>query len=141
LLERENLLPPWRELLYVYRRLEARGEIRGGRFVDGFSGEQFALPDAAGALRKFIDADDEQPCVISAADPLNLTGIILPGERISSQSVNRILFHNGVPLAIQTGRDIRFLGELSNEEQWAARTRLAKRANPAGFSAGTHFRQ
>ena len=69
-LERENLLPPWREMLRVYRRLEARGEIRGGRFVDGFSGEQFALPEAVGQLRKVRRRTTDGTLIsISAADP------------------------------------------------------------------------
>lgn len=142
LLERENLMPPWRELLYAFRRLEARGEIRGGRFVDGFSGEQFALPDAASVLRKFAEnKNDENTYVINAADPLNLTGIILPGERIAAQSGNRILFCAGNPLAIQTGRDVHFLGKLSNQQQWAARSQLAKHVNPAAFTGMPRYRQ
>ncbi|MFX9008182.1 hypothetical protein ABTN33_20070, partial [Acinetobacter baumannii] len=68
LLEREEGLPPWRELFYVYRRLEARGEIRGGRFVSGFSGEQFALPDAAVMLRKVARSEEVDRVSISAAD-------------------------------------------------------------------------
>jgi ATP-dependent Lhr-like helicase len=133
LLERESLLPPWRELLYVYRRLEARGEIRGGRFVDGFSGEQFALPEAAGALRKTRDTQNDRLQVISAADPLNLTGIILPGERVPAMTNNRILFKNGLPVAVQLGPDIRFLDELSKEDQWNVRTQLMRRQKPAAY--------
>ncbi len=98
LLEREQNLPPWRDLLRCYRRLEARGEIRGGRFVDSFSGEQFALPDAIKPLRQQRD-EPAQPTyqLINGCDPLNLSGIVTPGERISARRQNRILYRNGVP--------------------------------------------
>jgi ATP-dependent Lhr-like helicase len=102
ILERESGLPPWRELLYAWRRMEARDEIRGGRFVEGFSGEQFALPDAVALLRKYLNGAQELPSiVISAAGPLNLVGIILPGERTPAIHTNRILFQNGLPAAKQ----------------------------------------
>jgi ATP-dependent Lhr-like helicase len=85
-LEREVALPPWRELLRVYWRLEARGELRGGRFIEGFSGEQFALPEAVGLLREVRRHPRSGPPVrIAAGDPLNLTGIVLPGERIPAR--------------------------------------------------------
>ncbi|MBU6470958.1 MAG: ATP-dependent DNA helicase, partial [Gammaproteobacteria bacterium] len=85
-LERESALPPWRELLYIYRRLEARGEVRGGRFVDGFAGEQFALPEAVGALREVRRREKTGELVsVSAADPLNLVGIIASGARVPVQ--------------------------------------------------------
>ncbi len=84
LLERETLLPPWRELLLVFRRLEARGEIRGGRFVDGFSGEQYALTEAVGQLRALRKQPRKGTLVsVSAADPLNLVGIATPGDRLA----------------------------------------------------------
>jgi ATP-dependent Lhr-like helicase len=106
LLTREANAPPWRELLLVYRRLEARGEIRGGRFVSGMSGEQFALPEAVGQLRSIRRLDGSNELIgISGADPLNLTGIITPGERIPSLTSNRILYQSGVPvLARETGQ-------------------------------------
>jgi ATP-dependent helicase Lhr and Lhr-like helicase len=84
LLVRETLAPPWRDLLPVLRRMEARGEIRGGRFVSGFTGEQFARPEALALLRNIRrDADDQKTVALSNADPLNLAGIILPGPRVS----------------------------------------------------------
>jgi ATP-dependent Lhr-like helicase len=86
LLARETLAPPWRELLTVLRRKEAQGEIRGGRFVSGFSGEQFARPEALDllrAVRRSSPVRDERPN-ISNADPLNLAGIVLPGPRVST---------------------------------------------------------
>ncbi|MBV8246642.1 MAG: DEAD/DEAH box helicase, partial [Candidatus Eremiobacteraeota bacterium] len=79
---RESLAPPWREVLVALRRMEARGEIRGGRFVSGFVGEQFALPEALDALRAARRAgDDAEPVQVGAYDPLQLTGVILPGSR------------------------------------------------------------
>lgn len=82
-LERERNLPPWRDLLRVFRRLEARGEVRGGRFVAGFAGEQYALPDAVAPLRRARNTKDEAPLELSACDPLNLVGVLLPGQKIS----------------------------------------------------------
>jgi ATP-dependent Lhr-like helicase len=104
-LAREAGAPPWRELLMVYRRLEARGEIRGGRFVTGMSGEQFALPDAVGQLRAIRRLEGGGALVaIGGADPLNLTGIITPGERVAGVIRNRILYRDGVPvLALEAG--------------------------------------
>ena len=99
LLEREANAPLWRDLLRVYRRLEARGEVRGGRFVAGMAGEQFALPEAVGQLRATRrEAAAGHLIGISAADPLNLTGIITPGERVPALGSNRVLFEDGVPV-------------------------------------------
>jgi len=95
-LVRERIAPPWRVLLDIYRRWEAQGEIRGGRFVSGFVGEQFALPEAVEAVRAVRrSAEDSEPVVISAADPLNLVGIILPGVKISPFSGMGIAYKNG----------------------------------------------
>ncbi len=111
LLERETNLPPWRDLLLVFRRLEARGEIRGGRFVVGFAGEQFALPEAVGALRATRRAEPTGELrAVSAADPLNLTGIITPGERVPAVPSNRVVYRDGVPVAARDGGQIRHLG-------------------------------
>ena len=90
----------------AYRRLEARGEIRGGRFVTGVSGEQFALPEAVGQLRSVRRlGSDGQLIGISAADPLNLSGILTPGERVPALISNRILYRDGVPvLAREAGQ-------------------------------------
>ncbi|MCC6763141.1 MAG: DEAD/DEAH box helicase [Deltaproteobacteria bacterium] len=99
LLAREALMPPWRELLAVLRRLEARGEIRGGRFVAGFVGEQFALPDAVEALRDTRRRiGDAEILLVAAADPLNLVGIVTPGARISPLSGQVIAWERGVPI-------------------------------------------
>ena len=101
LVQREaGWLPPWRDLLRVYRRLEARGEIRGGRFVSGMSGEQYALPDAVNALRRMRQSEPggEVICV-SAADPLNLTGSVLAGVKVPRIPGARIAFRDGVAVA------------------------------------------
>jgi ATP-dependent Lhr-like helicase len=108
LLARESAPPPWRELLRVYRSLEARGAIRGGRFVAGFAGEQFALPEAVDALRAMRRAPREgaERIEVSAADPLNLVGILTPGPRVPAVLGNRVAFVDGVP-AGETGAGAR----------------------------------
>ncbi len=99
-IQRESLLPSWRYLLAYLRRMEDRGEVRGGRFVDGFSGEQFALPEAVGLLRQCREEDSASSLVvISAADPLNLGGWLLAGQRTPAAMNNRILLENGLPVA------------------------------------------
>jgi len=99
-LERETLLQPWRHLLRYLRRMEDRGEVYGGRFVDGFSGEQFALPEAIGLLRRHGKAPlHRQLKVINAADPLNLGGFITPGVKTPAKPGNRILLEDGVAAA------------------------------------------
>ena len=96
LLARETNLPRWRELQIAFRRLEDRGEVRGGRFVDGFMGEQFALPVAVESLRanRKLPMNGER-VVIAAADPLNLVGIVVPGERIPAISGRSVTFRDG----------------------------------------------
>ena len=97
LLTRETILPKWRELLITLRRLEDRGEIRGGRFVSGFLGEQFALPVAVESLRaKRKQSPSGEVTTISAADPLNLIGIVVPGERVPANSGKVVAFRDGV---------------------------------------------
>jgi ATP-dependent Lhr-like helicase len=112
LLEREAAwMPSWRELLPVYHRLEASGEIRGGRFVAGFSGEQFALPEAIpAAARSAAAAAGWQSLVcISGVDPLNLCGTLLPGDKVPALGANRILFRDGVPVATVVAGKIAYL--------------------------------
>jgi len=100
LLAREPMAPPWRELVRVLRRLEARGEIRGGRFVAGFIGEQFALPGAVETLRSVRNrAPGGQMVVISACDPLNVVGILTPGDRVPAILGNLVVYRDGVPVA------------------------------------------
>ncbi len=97
LLARENLAVPWREILWALRRMEARGTIRGGRFVAGFSGEQYAHPDAVDVLRTVRKQRLAGETVqISAADPLNLTAIVLPGPRIPAVPSGTVTYLDGV---------------------------------------------
>ena len=133
LLEREaDWLPPWRDLLRVYRRLEARGEIRGGRFVAGFSGEQFALPDAVGALREVRRKPAADAWVsVSGADPLNLVGILTPGPRLAALTGNRLLYRDGLPVALLAGGEVQFLAPLDAGTEWQARKALLRGAVPA----------
>jgi ATP-dependent Lhr-like helicase len=92
------LCPPWRELLFIYRRLEARGEIRGGRFLSGFAGEQFALPDAVDLARSTRRLEKTGEVItISAADPLNLTGVVTPGARVPALMGTTISYLDGIP--------------------------------------------
>jgi len=129
-------LPPWRELLGVYRRLEARGEIRGGRFVAGFSGEQFALPEAVGLLRSVRRRPAMGTLVsISAADPLNLTGIVTPGSRVSPVPANRILYADGQPVAFREAGEVRFLSETPSARQWEFRNALIRGSIPPRLRA------
>jgi ATP-dependent Lhr-like helicase len=134
---REGSLPPWRDLLRAYRRLEARGEIRGGRFVDGFSGEQFALPEAVGALRARRRVAKSGTLVsVSAADSLNLAGIITPGDRVPALTSNRILFRDGVPIAVREKREVRFLIEVDQAAaRWEAEAAIVRRRVPPRLRA------
>ena len=132
LLEREAAwLPPWRDLLRVYRRMEARGELRGGRFVAGFSGEQFALPDAIGLLRETRrNQDSEQWISLSGADPLNLVGILTPGPRLAALTGNRVLYRNGLPIASLAGGETHFYETLDAAAEWQAQKALLRGATP-----------
>jgi ATP-dependent Lhr-like helicase len=112
-LTRETHGVPWRDLARVYRILEARGEIRGGRFVSGMSGEQFALPDAVDRLREVRRSGPDGALItISAADPLNLTGIITGAERLRTAAGNRIVYRDGVPVAAMEGDMLRTFGDV-----------------------------
>jgi ATP-dependent Lhr-like helicase len=110
LLLREPLAPPWRDLVMVYRSLEARGEVRGGRFLTGFTGEQFALPEAVASLRavRREEARDDL-IVIGASDPLNLTGVVTPGERVAAVASTRIGYRAGVPVLVRERGEVRSL--------------------------------
>ena len=127
LLDREaDWLPPWRELLRVYHRLEARGDIRGGRFVAGVPGEQFALPEAVALLREVRKRPPiGEMIAVSAVDPLNQVGTLLPGERIPAVPGNRILYRDGVPLALLIAGKPELLAELNEDDQRKARQLLA----------------
>jgi ATP-dependent Lhr-like helicase len=135
MLEREAAwLPKWRDLLRVYRRLEARGEIRGGRFVSGFSGEQFALPEAVAALRAIRRrGPDESLVSVCGADPLNLAGILTPGPKLASLAGNRVLYRDGIPLAFLEGDNTRFVEPVEPEIESRARLALRGHADPAPY--------
>ncbi|MGB8435616.1 MAG: ATP-dependent DNA helicase, partial [Burkholderiales bacterium] len=133
LLAREaEWLPPWRELLRVYRRLEARGEIRGGRFVAGVTGEQYALPEVVGMLRGVRREEHTGTLVsLSGADPLNLVGVVTLGGRLPALTGNRTLYRDGVPIALLAAGEVRFLEPLAPNEEWSARNALLRRQVPA----------
>ncbi len=137
LLDREAAwLPPWRDLLRVYRRLEARGEIRGGRFVAGFSGEQYALPEAIGLLREIRRKPGSGEFLsLSGADPLNLVGILTPGARLAAMTGNRVLYRDGLPVALFAGGAVQFLQELDTTTQWQAKKVLLRGAVPSALIA------
>ena len=132
LLARESFAVAWRDLLRVFRRLEARGEIRGGRFVAGFTGEQYALPEAVETLRRVRRTPAGGAIVtLSAADPLNLTGIVCLGERVPATTSTRIAFRDGVPIGTLTGnRKIDWIEPQSPEHEWDARNALLRRRIP-----------
>jgi ATP-dependent Lhr-like helicase len=135
ILDREGDLPPWYSLLRVYRRLEAQGLIRGGRFIGGFAGEQYGLPEAVTALRKARrQAKTGELVSISAADPLNLVGILTPGHRIPATPKNRILFRDGIPIAFREGRETHFLEEPA-DQRWPLTQALQRQPVPRAVRA------
>ena len=140
LIERESFRVSWLELLRIYRRLEARGEIRGGYFVSGVSGEQFALPEAIGSLRSLrrkavtreARALEGGLIVISGADPLNLAGIVTPGPRVAAITAHRILLRDGEPVAaLKAGQVISFQRETHEANPQIERTLRVGTLSPA----------
>jgi ATP-dependent Lhr-like helicase len=138
LLAREaEWLPSWRDILMCCRRLEARGEIRGGRFVAGFSGEQYADPSAVGLLRDVRRRPPlAQYVALSGADPLNLIGIVTPGARVPALAGNRVLYLDGLPIATFAAGEVAFLETLAPTEQWQAKNAILRRPLP-GMTAGS----
>jgi ATP-dependent Lhr-like helicase len=138
-LEREaDWLPPWHALLRVFRRMEAQGKIRGGRFVAGMSGEQYALPDAVSAMRAVRKQEARGDLIsLSAADPLNLTGIVTPGARVPALTNNRVLYRDGVPLAVHAGGQSDFLVEMEPGTEWEARQALLRKSMAPGSTRVT----
>jgi ATP-dependent Lhr-like helicase len=131
LLARETNAARWRALTAVYRRLEARGEIRGGRFVSGMSGEQFALPEAVERLREVRKSGrDGRLITISAVDPLNLTGVLTSGERVRSITSSRLVYRDGVALAAMEGDYVRPLAEIDPAVAGGIASALAGRRLP-----------
>jgi ATP-dependent Lhr-like helicase len=134
LLEREELTVSWFELCRVYRRLEARGEIRGGHFVNGVSGEQYALPEAIGLLRALRKrAANGELITLSAADPLNLVGILTPGARLPAISANRFVMRDGVPIAALIAGEIVELDSGAASEKRAVEQALRIGSLPAAL--------
>jgi ATP-dependent Lhr-like helicase len=138
LLEREApWLPTWRELLRVYHRLEARGEIRGGRFVEGLVGEQFALPEAIGALRAVRQREATQQLVcVSGSDPLNLVGTVLAGDKLPALAGTRVLYEDGVPVAALVANKPQFLQDADGPAQQRWRNALLRRAGSDSYGIG-----
>jgi ATP-dependent Lhr-like helicase len=127
LAEREAAwLPPWRDLVRVCRRLEARGEIRGGRFIAGLSGEQYALPDAIATLRQVRRRPpDDGLVVLSASDPANLLGTVLAGPKVARIGGARVLYRDGLAIGTALAGQIEFLVPLTPDQERAARRALA----------------
>jgi ATP-dependent helicase Lhr and Lhr-like helicase len=130
-IDREGALPPFRDLLRAYRRLEGRGEIRGGRFVAGFTGEQYALPEAVGALRAVRRKERSGTLVaVSAADPLNVVGVLTPGRRIPALAGNRVLYRDGLPVAVREGAEARAFDESGDVPHDLERALVQRRLPP-----------
>jgi ATP-dependent Lhr-like helicase len=144
-LEREQNAPPWRQLLLKLRRMELRGEIRGGRFIAGVGGEQFALAATVTALRKQQKLWQEQQdssaphtpqrYVINATDPLNLLGTLLPEKKVPHLGGNRILFEDGLPVAVLEKDEVRHLRSGNGEQQWQVQQMLQRRSWPPRLRA------
>ena len=131
-------LPPWHLLLRIYRRLEAQGQIRGGRFVATSSGEQYALPDAVSMLRAVRRRAKEGLLVaLSAADPLNLLGIVTPGPRLPALAGNRFLLRDGRPLAVNVAGGTQFLEPVLPAEEWQLRSTLLRQRQKSGARSKT----
>ncbi|HUO83536.1 MAG TPA: ATP-dependent DNA helicase, partial [Thermoanaerobaculia bacterium] len=131
LVARETGTAPWRELARLFRRLELRGEIRGGRFVGGMSGEQFALPEAVERMREIRRTmPDGEVIIISAADPLNLTGILTSGERVRAIAGSRIAYVDGVAVSVMEGDTLHPLADLDPARATDVASALAGRPVP-----------
>ncbi len=133
LLERELLAPPWRQLLPMLRRMELRGVLRGGRFVSGPGGEQFAFSETVDELRKFKRNQEHSAQAayysLAATDPLNLVNLILPSHKLPRQNKNRVLYRGGVPVALLKSGDVQFLCQVEDKERW----HLQKMLTSSGF--------
>jgi ATP-dependent helicase Lhr and Lhr-like helicase len=141
LLVREPNAAPWRDLTRVYRRLEARGEIRGGRFVSGMAGEQFALPDAVPVLREVRRTEPNGAFMaISAADPLNLAGIVTAGARLRAAGRNRVVYRDGAPVAAMENQVFRALVPLDAHELTAATAEATRRGKRPGARVAAFVR-
>ncbi|MXY89466.1 MAG: DEAD/DEAH box helicase [Gammaproteobacteria bacterium] len=142
LIAREAMAPPWRVLLTLLRKQELRGKLRGGRFVAGLQGEQFARTETVDELRKF--GREQRPnrhFVLTAADPVNLLHLLMPERSLPRLTRNRVLYRGGVPLAVLIAGEISFLGEVAAEDQWKLRQMIVSGAAPASPNqpAATRF--
>ena len=134
LMEKESLSPSWRALLAIYRRMELKGTVRGGRFISGVGGEQFALSETIDSLRKLKNARETSASAshycLSATDPANLINLILPTRKLARLAGNRVLYRGGVPIALMESGEIRLLRQMGEEEQGQARQMLTERTFP-----------
>lgn len=143
LMKREPYAPKWRDLVRVLRRMEAKGELRGGYFISGMSGEQYALPDFIPQLRAIRKQEKTgEEVTISAVDPLNLTGIITPGKHVSNYPGNRIMYKDGEVVAIKEGEEVSYLFEVDSQEEWRMKNAIIRKSNPKALKAylGKGFR-
>jgi ATP-dependent Lhr-like helicase len=142
IIERELLAPPWRVLLRALRRMELRGTVRGGRFIAGVGGEQFAFQEAVDGLRRMAkdvaeaenrgSAPTAKPRYhsLAASDPLNLLNLILPRRKLAKLLNNRVLFEDGIPIAVVESGEVKFLREVAPERQWALQQALVQKNFP-----------
>jgi ATP-dependent Lhr-like helicase len=138
LLARESAAPPWWELVACLRRMELRGEVRGGRFIAGVGGEQFALETAVSRLRDLRDAaPSDNWSLVSAADPLNLAGVITPGARIPAVHKNALVIQRGRCVAAKIAGRIEFLADIDPGQQFLIRKSLqvGRKVHPAAVAA------
>jgi len=136
ILETEVFAPPWRVVVRVLRRLELKGTLRGGRFVAMVSGEQFARPETVEQLRRIRKQKKTGELIsISAADPLNLLGILYPENKVSALTHNRILFRDGIPIAARVGKETCFLRDIPKKDQWAFQKALIRKTFPPHLRA------
>jgi len=142
IIERELLAPPWRVLLRALRRMELRGTVRGGRFIAGVGGEQFAFQEAVDGLRRMAkdtaatESRESAPTAkpryhsLAASDPLNLLNLILPRRKLAKLLNNRVLFEDGIPIAVVESGEVKFLREVAPERQWGLQQALVQKNFP-----------
>jgi ATP-dependent Lhr-like helicase len=132
LLDRESKAPPWRVLLATLRKMELRGSIRGGRFISGVSGEQFAFSETVDDLRQFSKGQEKRADLtwvcIAATDPLNLINLSLPNRKLPRLGKNRVLYRNGIAVAVLESGDVHFLTEVEPDQRWLLQQLLLKRS-------------
>lgn len=135
-LERETVAPPWRIMVQVLRRMEMKGLVRGGRFIAGIGGEQFALPETVDALRKIRKEPPTGDLItLNAVDPCNLLGFAIPGKKVTNLPGNRVLYQDGVPLAILEGKEFKPLRELPSGLKWEMQQAIQRRSFPPKLRA------